>query len=89
MRPNRHMNGGLDQTSHNAYYVDDDAPRLILTISNFQIDDNESFVSVAAITRSSQDAIWHSDVLEPRLRLDTPNVFRGIYITADDLIYSF
>jgi hypothetical protein len=89
MRPNKYMNGGLDQTSQNAYYVDDDAPRLILTISNFWIDDDKSFVAVAAITRSSDNAVWHSDVLDPRLRQETPRFFNDTYVTADDLIFSY
>lgn len=89
MRANRYMNGGLAQTSQNAFYVDDDAPRFILTISQYWIDDVDSFISVSAITKSSDKNIWHCDVLDPHLRIEESGTFKGTYTTIDELIYSF
>ena len=88
MRANRYMNGGLAQTSQNAHYIDDDAPRLILTISQYWIDDVDSFVAVAAITKSSDKAIWHSDVMDPQMRSEAPSALSGTYVSMDDLIFS-
>jgi len=88
MRANRYMNGGLAQTSQNAFYVDDDAPRLILTISQYWIDDSESFVAIAAITKSSDNAIWHSDVIDPQICAEASGALSGTYVSMDDLIFS-
>jgi hypothetical protein len=86
MRPNRYMNGGLDQTSQNANYVDDDAPRLILSISTHSLYNEELFVLVSAVTKSSDNSVWHSDVIDPQMRSKTTDTS---YVTMDDLIFSF
>ena len=88
MRANKYMNGGLAQTSQNAFYVDDDAPRFILTISQYWIDDVDSFVSVAAITKSSDKDIWHCDVLDPQIRAEKSSALPETYVSMDDLIFS-
>lgn len=80
------MNGGLDQTSQNAYYVDDDAPRLILSVSAHSIHENESFVLVSAVIKSSDNTVWHSDVVDPKMRSNETN---ATYVTLEDLIFSF
>ena len=90
MRPNRYMNGGLDQTSQNAYYVDDDAPRIILSIYNHCLFDGESFILVSAVIKSSDNSnneIWQSDVIDPKMRSETSR-FSGTHVTMDDLIFS-
>ena len=88
MRANRYMNGGLAQTSQNAHYIDDDAPRIILTISQYWVDDTDSFVAVAAVTKSSDNVIWHSDVLDPQMRAEASGALSGTYVSMDDLIFS-
>jgi aminopeptidase-like protein len=86
MKPNLYMNGGLSQTSQNAYYVDDDAPRIIL---NVYCSEDTDYVMVCAVSKSSDDTIWHSDVLDPQIRSLSRSYFRGSYTTADDLIFIF
>lgn len=86
MRPNKYMNGGLNQTSQSAYYVDDDAPRLILSVSAHSIYENESFVLVSAVIKSSGNTVWHSDVVDPKMRSNETN---ATYVTLEDLIYNF
>lgn len=88
MRKSRYMNGGLAQTSQNAHYIDDDAPRLILTIYQYWVDDVDSFVAVAAIAKSSDNDIWHSDVLDPQMRAEASGALSGTYTSMDDLIFS-
>lgn len=85
MRPNRYMNGGAYQTAQNAYYVDDNAPRLILNIDVHSIRSNEPIVLVSAVTKSSDNTVWHSDVIDPQMQSQnevTP------YVTLDDLVFS-
>lgn len=67
MKPNRHMNGGWAQNAQSTYYVDDDAPRQILTTSNFWEDDGESAVMLVSVVNSSANAVYHSDVLLPEM----------------------
>lgn len=79
------MNGGLDQTAQNAYYVDDEAPRLILSISSYSVYGDKSFVLVSAVTKSSDNAVWHSDVIDPQMRAKSE---KTTYVTLDELIFS-
>lgn len=86
MKPNSFMNGGLNQTAQNAYYVDDNVPRLILSISKYSLYDGESFVLVTAVTKSSNNAVWHSDVIDPKMHSNATN---ATCVALDELIFSF
>lgn len=89
MKPNRYMNGGAYQTAQNAYYVDDDAPRLILNIDVHAIYNNEPIVLVSAVIKSSENvnSVWHTDVIDPKMQPE--NESSAYLITSDDLIFSF
>lgn len=88
MRPNKYMNGGAYQTAQNAHYVDDDAPRLILNIDAHSFCNGESFVLVSAVIKSSsENAVWHSDVIDPQMHPENERL--AYMITSDDLIFSF
>lgn len=66
MEPNKNMNGGPAQNTQNAYHVDDESPRQILTTANFW-EENKLEADFMSIVLSPKDDIYHNDVLSPQM----------------------